>query len=168
VVRHAISALRFIKRRPLLSLESEAINFWYHAEQQGLHLLVSEASYNILQRLTIYEEVQTFLSSVEVIFAGRYTTRWARRVRQVTAFTREDAYIVSLGTFGTDKTGAILGVTAIASQDLPLIQGYITHHQELTSRLRQMTAQLSPPFTTVTLPDIDTPQSWVRQWTLAS
>jgi hypothetical protein len=60
--------------------------------------------------------VQTFLAYVEVMQAGRYFKRWTRRLQEH-GFTREDAKILGLGTFGTDEAGEILGVQAIIILD---------------------------------------------------
>jgi len=48
-----------------------------------------------------------FLKRVKVLYPGRYFKRWARRLRDRT-FTREDAKVLALGTFGTDEAGQIL------------------------------------------------------------
>jgi hypothetical protein len=46
--------------------------------------------------------VQAFLNRVSVLKRTRYFKRWARRLRQMN-FTREDAKVLSLATFGTES-----------------------------------------------------------------
>lgn len=61
------------------------------------------------------DEVRDFLDEVEVIRVGRYARRWATRLREY-GFTREDAAVFSLGTFGTDLAG---GRQRLRSQSSP-------------------------------------------------
>lgn len=62
-----------------------------------------------------------FLKRIEVLYHGCYFKRWARRLREDT-FTREDAKVLALGTFGTDEAGQILGVHTIVTYDRPMLR----------------------------------------------
>jgi hypothetical protein len=106
-----------------------------------------------MERLSARDEARDFLGEVEVIQVTRYTRRWARRLREY-GFTREDAAILSLGTFGTDLVGGILGVGAVITLDLKFINNFYTHRTTLNRRLRAMTQQLSVPFRHTGLPEL--------------
>lgn len=69
-------------------------------------------------------------------------------------FTGEDAVVLSLGTFGTDLAGGILGVDAVVTLDLPFINNFYTHHATLDRRLRAITQQLLVPFQHARLPEL--------------
>ena len=71
--------------------------------------------------------------------------------------------ILSLGTFGTDEIGSILGVHLIATYDQRLINGYRSDWLVLSRRVRAMTAQLSPPFSDARLPFVAAPDELIKQ-----
>ena len=100
-----------------------------------------------------FKDVRDFLDEVEVIQVARYVRRWARRLREH-GFTREDAVVLSLGTFGTDVTGGILGVNAVITLDLSFINNFYAHQATLVRRLRAMTRQLPIPFRHASLPEL--------------
>ncbi|MDW8366014.1 MAG: hypothetical protein RMK49_09240, partial [Abditibacteriales bacterium] len=55
---------------------------------------------------------------------ARYQRRWARRLQQWFGFEREDAYQLSLASFGCDEAGSFLSVDLFATFDLHLIQRF--------------------------------------------
>lgn len=114
-----------------------------------------EAS-NLLRRFAGQAEIDLFMEIVDVMRGGRYFKRWARRLREH-GFTREDAKVVGLGTFGTDDTGNILGASVVVTLDQPLINNYEAHFDRLQERLRAMTVNLSKPFSGATLPNLVQP-----------
>ncbi|MBI4673276.1 MAG: hypothetical protein HY741_16615 [Chloroflexi bacterium] len=66
------------------------------------------------------EEVHDFREHVEIIVSAHYWRRWARRL-QAFGFTREDARVLSLGTFGTDQEESFLGADEILTFDKPMV-----------------------------------------------
>jgi hypothetical protein len=141
VVRHAITAFRDGFRRPLLPLELGALTFWQVAEMRAARVFISEASFNVLQRRLHYDEAIAFLDFVEVLSPTRYHTRWARRIRETSKLSREDAAMIALATFGSDPSGMILGVHRLITYDFPMINGYQKKRSRLERRLQAMTGQ---------------------------
>jgi len=154
---HAISGLRYGHTRSLSGLETGALSFWRTAEERGDVLYISLASYRILQRLSKFDEVRVFLNAMSVLLPARYHTRWARRVRETTGLSREDAALIGLATFGTDEAGGILGVRRFVTNDQSLVAGYRAHASSLRRRLAAMTAQLATPYDRATLPEVGSP-----------
>ena len=93
------------------------------------------------------------LRRIEVLDPTRYFKRWARRLRQRT-FSREDAKILALGTFGTDQDGAILGVRSIVTLDRPMVRKWQQQGNEMAAALLEMTVNLAPPYATAMLPEV--------------
>jgi len=164
VARYAIAGLRYGHLRLLSPLETGALSLWRTAEEHGAALFVSPASFQVLQRLARYDEVRVFLDSVNVLSPTRYHIRWARRIRETTGLTREDAALIALASFGSDQQGSILGTLLLITYDQPLINGYLNHLPALKRRLRAMTTQLQAPFHQATLPRLATPDEVLREW----
>ena len=121
VIRHLINGLRLPKR--MGAEEQLALAIWVRLRQSGSLLCMSVETSHILQRLPSYREIAVVDKTVPTLEAGRYFKRWAHRLREH-GFTREDAKVLSLGTFGTDTTGAILGVGTVVTFDRPLINNF--------------------------------------------
>jgi hypothetical protein len=157
VIRRAITGIaRAEFGRPLTREEDDCLSLLHEARKSNLRLFISIEAFNILQRLSKQLEVQVFLASTEILQAGRYFKRWARRLREY-SFTSEDAKILSLGSFGTDEVGELLGVHAVITLDQHFINNYHTNLASLQRRLKAMAAQLSSPFCQATLPDVKRP-----------
>jgi hypothetical protein len=157
VIRRAITGIAGAQfGRPLTLEEDDCLSLLHEARKSNLHLFISIEAFNILQRLSKQLEVQVFLASTEILQAGRYFKRWARRLREH-GFTREDAKILGLGTFGTDEAGELLGMHAVITLDQPFINNYHTNLASLQRRLQAMTSQLSSPFCQAALPDVKRP-----------
>jgi len=154
VVRRTIEAIVRVQRgEPLRPDQAICLILLHAGVQDRFTAYITPQSLHILERLSAQDEVRDFLDEVEVIQVGRYTRRWARRLREH-GFTREDAAILSLGTFGTDLTGGILGANAVITLDLPFINNFHTHRATLERRLGAMTQQLSAPFRHASLPEL--------------
>lgn len=108
------------------------------AEQGRFIAYITPETFNILQRIHHRTEIPPFLTRVEVMQTGRYFKRWARRLREHD-FTREDANVLALGTFGYDPIRKILGTSAIVTLDHPFINNYEQHRPTLARRLSAMT-----------------------------
>jgi hypothetical protein len=160
VIRHLINGLRLPER--MGAEEQLALAIWVRLRQSGSLLCMSVETSHILQRLPSYREIALVEKTVAVLEAGRYFKRWAHRLREH-GFTREDAKVLSLGTFGTDAMGAILGVGTIVTFDRPLINNFRQQEAVLAGRLATMAVNLPPPYTTVVLARVYHPaELWVE------
>ena len=110
-----------------------------------------------LMRLLLDKNVVRYLSQWRCSICFRCTGVRSRRVREA-GFTREDAKVLALGTFGTDIEGAVLGVQVIATYDRPLARKWALETSKLRERLSAMTGTLEIPFRQVRLPNVLHPE----------
>jgi len=164
VLRYAIAGLRYGRLRSLTPLEMSVLSCWRVAEERGVALYISLASYHVLQRLDGYAEVHVLLDSTQMLSPTRYHTRWTRRIQETTGLAHEDAAMIALATFGSDPQGRILGVHMLMTCDRPMIHGYLDRLPHLQRRLWAMTAQLPAPFRRATLPHLATPDDLLSEW----
>jgi hypothetical protein len=144
----------------LVEEERRAILLVHLARRKKRRLFISVELFNLLQahgRQVSPAETLMFLKRVEVLYPGRYFRRWARRLREA-SFTREDAKVLALGTFGTDAEGAVLGVQVVVTYDRPMMSKWALGRSELQERLARMTEVLDDPFGRVRLPDVLYPE----------
>ncbi len=157
VARKAVEGLARIRQgRPLLPTHIVCLMFLRGVTCHEVTAYILPQSFHVLERLIERAEVREFLRMVDVIQVGRYVRRWARRLREH-GFTREDAIVLSLGAFGTDAKGSILGVDVVVTLDCPLIHNYEIHHETLECRLLAMARQLPPPFRHAGIPKLQEP-----------
>jgi hypothetical protein len=136
--------------------EQLALALWFKLRAAGHALYMSVETAHILERLPAYREIGLVSNTVEVMEAGRYFKRWAHRLREQ-GFTREDAKVLSLATFGTDAKQQILGVGTILTFDRPLINHFRQQQGVLRSRLTAMTDNLLLPYAGASLPAVSHP-----------
>lgn len=144
----------------LVEEERRAILLVHLARRKKRRLFISVELFNLLQahgRQVSPAETLMFLRRVEVLYPGRYFKRWARRLRE-TGFTREDAKVLALGTFGTDAEGAVLGVQVVVTYDRPMMSKWALERSGLQERLARMTEVLDDPFGQARLPDVLHPE----------
>lgn len=144
----------------LMEEERRAILLVHLARRKKRRLFISVELFNLLQahgRQVSPAETLMFLRRVEVLYPGRYFKRWARRLRE-TGFTREDAKVLALGTFGTDAEGAVLGVQVVVTYDRPMMRKWALERSELQERPARMTEVLDDPFERARLPDVLRPE----------
>lgn len=149
ITRRTIEALYHLNH--LSEEEFLVLELWRQLQQQQSHLFVPLGTVNTLQRVAHLLEVRAFLATVEPLGSGRYLKRWARRLREH-GFTREDALILALTTFGTSAATDILGVDALITLDQPFINNFRVQQAGLEKRLLAMTRQLSEPYRRASLP----------------
>jgi len=106
IARRYLEGVSALARGELLAVEERQVVFLVHqAANLGTQLAISPETFNLLmahgRRLAPAETVM-LLRRTKVVYPTRYFKRWARRLRQRT-FSREDAKILALGTFGTDQ-----------------------------------------------------------------
>lgn len=121
-------------------------------------LYISLQTLHILTHIVKVPQARLIVARTTVLYPVKYTKRWARRLREM-GFGREDAYLLSLATFSTDRLedGRILGVHELVTYDYHLQNHFQTMHSQLETRLRRMTAQLSSPYNSARLPLVNTP-----------
>ncbi|MEJ5309328.1 MAG: hypothetical protein WHX52_06120 [Anaerolineae bacterium] len=164
VVRYLLTGLYYGRLRSLTPLETSALSLWRAAEERGVTLFVSRYTFNVLQCLQPYPLAQIVLNAMPALSPTRYHARWARRIRESTGLSREDAAMIALGSFGSNEAGDILGVHWLATSDQPLLNGYRATLPTLKRRFRAMTAQLSAPFCNAALPHLISPDDLLMSW----
>lgn len=154
VVRHCVRGL-------LRDLRQDDVRFSLRLLlTPGLgELFISLETAHILERIVAVPQRGVILRRTSPLFPTRYTSRWARRLREAN-FDREDAYLLSLAAFGTDrlKEGRILGVDVFVTWDLALQARYQSVQSVVLKRLQRMTAQLPPPYDQAVVPQVQTPR----------
>jgi hypothetical protein len=161
VVRRYFEGVSALARGLMLTEEEQrAILLVHLGRRKGQQLFIPVEAFNLLQahrhRIAPAETLM-FLERVEVLYPGRYLKRWARRLRKRT-FTREDAKVLALGTFGTDEAGQILGVHMIVTYDRAMLRKWEQEPEEIAEHLLDMTANLQAPFAQARLPDVRLPE----------
>jgi hypothetical protein len=124
--------------------------------------VISPELANILRRHTHQASVRVVLTVLPVFRPTRYFKRWARRLRDE-GFTREDAKVIALGTFGRHEAETRFGADAILTDDVRLIHHYEQRIASIRRRLKAMTTQLPEPFHHALLPAIITPMEAVER-----
>jgi hypothetical protein len=147
--------------RGLSEEELLALDLYDRASAQGIRLFIVLPSENLLRRLASLPRylavVQLVLNRTEAALPARYFKRWARRLRNY--FTREDAAVLALATFGTSKDTDVLGMHFVATFDQPLIHRWSLQQDEIEGRLDAMRRDLRPPYDRVTLPQVLRPEA---------
>jgi hypothetical protein len=142
--------------RELSEEELLALDLYERASAQGIQLFIVPPSESVLRRLASLPRysavVQLFLNRTEAALPARYFKRWARRLRDY--FTREDAAVLALATFGTSKDTDVLGMHFVVTFDQPLINQWSLQQNRIGKRLDAMRRDLRAPYDRVTLPQV--------------
>ncbi len=158
IIRYAVSAFVYGYHRQLNPFETQSITFIQQSQKEDSELFISPASANILRRIS-YPEAQWFINYTTTLVPSKYFTRWARRVRDTSGLTRDDAAMIALATFGTVPAGTILGVNALVTFDQAMMNAFNTHQVTLVTRLQRMARQLQAPYRYAKLPDVLSPEA---------
>jgi len=141
--------------------EQIALDFFLQERAKNQIYIVPE-SYNILkllQRKSPHQAIiQLFLDSVEIIYPTKYNKRWARRLREH-RFTREDASVLALATFGTTADLSIFGIQSVLTFDKGMINNWQQHHTIIREQLETMKRDLVEPYSNVSLPCVLRPDA---------
>jgi hypothetical protein len=158
--------LKLAEGRDLTEEELWAIDLLWRAKGQDIRLFVTGGTVNILRRLASLPRyaavVAAFMGRIEEVQPTRYFQRWARRLREF-GFTREDAHVLALASFGTGRSRDILGMHFVATYDQPLITQWSLQEDRIRERLEVMRRELQPPYDRVALPQVLRPEeiiSW--------
>ncbi|HZQ09788.1 MAG TPA: hypothetical protein VFD70_24640 [Anaerolineae bacterium] len=134
--------------------EQSALDVLFAYELSGKRVFIVEATSNIFKEW--YEdvrEVRDFQNRVEILVSARYWRRWARRLQEF-GFTREDARVLSLGTFGTDNAKTFLGVAEILTFDQPMVNLFAERRKQIQQKLDAMKLNIESPYNQAQLPDV--------------
>ena len=153
--------LKLAEKRSLTPEEISALDLFSLAAPPTIRLFIVPPTASVLQKLAHLPQysiiIQLALNRVEVVTPTRYFKRWARRLRDY-GFAREDAAILALATFGTDKEGAILGMDYVATFDQPMINHWLVQQQAIQDHLTAMKSNLSAPYHKANLPQVLRPE----------
>ena len=160
--RHMMEGmLKLVAGRTVTSTELFALYFYQHTRSSGTTLFILPQTHNFLKRLEHLSRyvllIHHFLAVAQVAQPARYFKRWARRLREY-GFTKEDAEVLALATFGTTSSGDILGMHVVATFDQPMINRWTAQRTEIQRRLLNMQRHLEPPYCHVSLPTVERPE----------
>jgi hypothetical protein len=149
--------LRLIEKRSIDEVRVSALYFFNLARVSNFSLYIVPQTAQLLHKLEPIPRygaaIRYFSQHTEVTTPGRYYARWARRLRRY-GFTREDAAVLALATFGIDTAGAISGIHYLATFDQPMINNWNRHQADIRTRFEAMRQSLSEPYNSATLPQL--------------
>lgn len=156
VARNFLSALVNLARHtPLAESEQVAFELLNGETLNDKRIFIVGATDNILKQLDAkYPEVHDFRNRVEIIVPSHYWRRWSRRLKDF-GFTLEDARILGIGTFGTNKEGRFLGVEEFFTFDIPLVTLFELASAQIQSKLDAMKSDIEPPYNEAKLPKVN-------------
>ena len=160
--RHIVSGLvKISEGRTPTDAESFALDLYNRASHSGIALFIlpqTERVLRHLERLPHYAPlIRLFRNQTQVTFPTRYFKRWARRLRNC-GFTREDAGVLAIGTFGTTSDGNVLGMHAVATFDQPMINLWAAQQMVIEQQLANMRRNLPTPYRHALLPQVHPPE----------
>ena len=160
--RHIMEGmLKLGEGRSMTSADIFALYFYQRAHSNNITLFILPQTYNLLKRLNHLSRyvviIRRFLAATQVSYPARYFKRWARRLQEY-GFTKEDAEVLALATFGTTSSGDILGIHMVATSDQPMINQWRAYHGKIQKRLSNMQRNLEVPYCHVSLPIVERPE----------
>lgn len=163
--RYAVQGfLKLAEGRDLSDHEVFTLDLLERSSVQQIDILIVPPTLNVLQQIMQLPQytrlIQLFLSQVQVAFPTRYFKRWARRLRKH-HFSREDAAILALATFGTDAQGAILSMSVVATYDQPMMTHWRLQQTIIREQFANMQIDLPQPYHQAVLPDVLRPEQIV-------
>jgi hypothetical protein len=153
--------LKLAEGRELTERELFTLDHFARSQASDTILFISPPSANVARRLgqlpSYTNVIDFFLGRVEEAVPARYFRRWARRLREH-GFTREDAAILALATFGTDQAGTFLGMHEVVTYDQRMIHHWSEQEDALWERLDAMRRDLPEPYCQANLPKVLRPE----------
>jgi hypothetical protein len=162
IARYILSGLwKLNQNQPVTQEELFSLNLFYRASSP-LHLLIVPATDNVLQQLNKLSQytslIEFFRQRTEIIQQARYCKRWSRRLRGY-GFSREDANVLTLATFGLDEERVVLGTHFVATYDQPMMNNWTKRGNEIADHLAAMRRDLPEPYDQVSLPLVKRPEA---------
>ena len=162
-VRYLLQGLRKLGEQQTPTFdESLTLNFFAMNAQSDLQFYMASPTANVLQGLQqtprYAELIRFILQRIHIVQPARYHKRWARRLRQF-GFTREDAAMLALATFGLDTTRILCNMDYVITFDQPMINHWTTQQASIRSKLSAMQDDVSPPYRLATLPRVIRPDA---------
>jgi len=149
--------LKLAENRIPTRVEISAIDLFSLAHPPEIQFFIVPQTVSVLERLAQLPHyatiIQLFLDRVEVIIPARYFKRWTRRLRDY-GFTKEDAAILALATFGTNEARNTLGTDIIATFDQPMINQWAVRHSAIVERFEAMRNDIAVPYNQAKLPQV--------------
>lgn len=153
--------LKLAEARDLTEMEVLALDLYERTSSCGLRHFILPPTDSVLHRLEDCPRyaaiIRLFRQRVEVAFPTRHFKRWARRLQEY-GFTPEDAGVLALATFGTDKDATVLGMHVVATFDQPTITQWAAQRTAIQAHLATMQQDLSAPCHRVGLPHVLHPE----------
>jgi hypothetical protein len=146
-------------RRMPLTEEQKAVARLLRKYYGTVELYMSHKSFHTLtHRFGHLDIVQRVFSMIATLYPTRYARRWARRLRKF-GFGREDALMISMGSFSADKPykGRLLEIDKIITLDKRMYDRFQNHYNKISTTFTKMIIALDIPFNTVKLPQIGIP-----------
>lgn len=160
VVRYIFSGLLKLSHHlPLNEVETFSLELYKHDPTPLFMVTATHHKLQQLQKHTSYAPlIQMFYKRVQILYPSRYFKRWSRRLRRY-GFSREDAAVLALATFGTDETNSILGTYFVATYDQPMMTNWLRRGEQITAHLEVMRQDLAEPYNQISLPVVMRPES---------
>ena len=160
--RHIVQGLlKLAENRNLTREEIAALDLFSLAHPQEMQFFIVPQTASVLDRLAQLPHyttiIQLFLGRVDVIIPARYFKRWARRLRDY-GFTKEDAAVLALGTFGANEAKNILGINVVATFDQPMINQWSMKQSAILERLEAIRDNVPAPYNQAKLPQVLPPE----------
>ncbi len=160
--RHIMEGmLKLVEGRTVTSVELFALYFYRRARPGSIELFITPQTESLLRRLENLPRyavlIRRFLGATKVTRPARYFKRWARRLREY-SFTKEDAGVLALATFGTTEGVDILGMHVVATFDQPMMNQWSAQQAKIQRRLSNMRRNLRGPYAQVSLPIVERPE----------
>ncbi|MCL4262807.1 MAG: hypothetical protein KJ069_06310 [Anaerolineae bacterium] len=148
-------------RIEVLPEELFALDLFQQGRKSNIQLYIVPSTLSVMQRFPQTSPhiplLQLFLQATKTVYPARYFTRWSRRLRDY-GFTREDAAVLSLATFGTVENGSILGVHYLATYDQAMINNWYHQQEKIQTRLATMCRDLTEPYCYAVLSQVVRPE----------
>ncbi len=154
--------VRLEKNLPPTPFQTEAAKILTRLTSHKFPIYITRESANVLQLRPI-RFVRPILTETSVLYKARYLRRWARRLRAF-AFTREDAVIISYGSFGASQAEKKVGVQYLVTGDFAMVTNFAACQADIQARFTPMVTQLPTPYRHVSLPQLLTPADLLAHW----
>lgn len=144
--------VRLAKGRKPTEAQRESASAFDMLHRRGIQINITHQTANIL-RTRPPRFASSLLTLTTELQKGPYHRRWARRLREQ-SFSREDAVILSYGSFGVNSESNLAAIQTIITTDQKLVANYDHRKSEIESRFAQMIQNLAEPYSMLDLPEV--------------